>query len=98
MVNGRIQLSSMPGRPINIHRGMIILTCEGDRAGFSAGVLVNQSGQTTYIVLGRLPVTSEYRLIPPNLVACVEAETIHLIVNCEVVKNLRLHQSCQVTP
>ncbi len=66
-----------------VQRGMIILTCVGEKAGFSAGVIVKQGEEeASFVLLGRLPVTSEYRQIPISLINRIEGETIHLNVTC----------------
>ena len=91
MVNGRFHL---PNRAIiDIHRGMIIMTSVGEQAGFCAGVIVKQGDKdASFVLLGRLPVTSEYRQIPVNLINHIEAETIHLTINCDEILKLLLHQ------
>ena len=91
MVNGRYHL---PHRAIiDIRRGMIILTRVGEKAGFCAGVIVKQGEEdASFLLLGRLPVTSEYRQIPINLINHIEAETIHLHVDCAEILKLPLHQ------
>jgi hypothetical protein len=72
---------------------MIIRTCVGEEAGFSAGVVIKQgTEEASFILLGRLPVTSEYRLIPIELIDHVDSETIHLNANCDEILKLHLHQ------
>ncbi len=78
MVNGRFHLPHTTTSQ-EIHRGMIIITRVGEKAGFCAGVVVKQgTDEADFVLLGRLPVTSEYRQIPVNLIDRIEAETIHL--------------------
>ena len=92
MVNGRFHL---PHTTTNqeIQRGMIIVTSVGEKAGFCAGVIVKQGAdEAEFVLLGRLPVTSEYRQIPINLINHIEAETIHLHVDCAEILKLPLHQ------
>ena len=90
MVNGRFH---PPNRAIiNIRRGMIIMTNVGEKAGFCAGVIVKQGEEdASFVLLGRLPVTSEYRQIPVSLINHLEAETIHLHVDCAEILKLPLH-------
>ena len=93
MINGRVYLPRRNATAVKINRGMAILTKTGEEAGFSAGVVVPQGmDEATYILLGRLPVTAEYRLIPTKLIARVEDENIHLNVNCDEILKLHLHQ------
>ncbi len=93
MVNGRISLPHNNTHPTEINRGMIILTSTGIEAGFSAGVVVPQEDdEVACILLGRLPVTSEYRLIPIGLIDYVDGENIHLNVHCSEILELHLHQ------
>ena len=91
MVNGRFHL---PNRAtIDICRGMIIMTSVGEKAGFCAGVVVKQDEkEASFVLLGRLPVTSEYRQIPVNLINRIEDEAIHLTINCDEILKLLLHQ------
>ena len=91
IVNGRFHLPN--SATIDIRRGMIIMTSVGEKAGFCAGVIVKQSDEyASFVLLGRLPVTSEYRQIPINLIDHIEAETIHLNVDCAEILKSVLHQ------
>ena len=91
MVNGRVSLPHSGIRSVEIKRGMIILANTGVEAGFSAGVVVPQEDDyAAYVLLGRLPVTSEYRLIPTELIDHIDGENIHLNVHCDEILKLRL--------
>ena len=92
MVNGRFHFPHSPNTA-EVQRGMTILTCAGEKAGFSAGVIVKQGEEeASFVLLGRLPVTSEYRQIPISLINRIEGETIHLNVTCAEILKLPLHQ------
>lgn len=92
MVNGRFSLPNNDC-PVKINRGMAVWTNTGAEAGFSAGVVVPQgSDEATHFLLGRLPITSEYRLIPVQLIERIEDENIHLNVNCNEILKLHVHQ------
>ncbi len=92
MVNGRFHFPHNPAI-VEVQRGMIILTCVGEKAGFSAGVVVKQGKEeASFVLLGRLPVTSEYRQIPISIIDRIEEETIHLNVTCAEILKLPLHQ------
>ncbi len=94
MENGRILIPNHT-TPILICRGMSILTRTGNKAGFSAGVVVPLGAEeATHILLGRLPVTSEYRLIPVALIAQIDLgkEAIYLNIDCVAILQLPLHQ------
>ncbi len=93
MVNGRIHLLHNPNISIELHRGMMILTHDGKEAGFSAGIVINEDEETVFVLLGRLPVTSEYRLIPIEHIDRINGENIHLSLNCDGVMDLQLYQS-----
>jgi hypothetical protein len=92
MVNGRFfPLNNRYS--VKINRGMVVWTSTGVEAGFSAGVVVPQgSDEATHLLLGRLPITSEYRLIPVQLIARIADENIHLNVDCNEILKLHLHQ------
>ena len=93
MVNGRVSLPHNNTRSVEINRGMVIFANTGVEAGFSAGVIVPQGGdEANYILLGRLPVTSEYRLIPIKSIDHIDGENIHLNVHCDEILKLHLHQ------
>ena len=92
MVNGRFHLPRST-TSIEVHRGMIIMTGAGEKAGFSAGVVIKAGDEeAAFVLLGRLPVTSEYRLIPTELIERIDDETIHLNVDCDKILKLHLHQ------
>ena len=91
MVNGRYHLPHTTTSQ-EIQRGMSIVTSLGEKAGFCAGVVVRQGEEdASFVLLGRLPVTAEYRQIPISLIERVKAETIHLNVNCAEILKLPLH-------
>ncbi len=94
MVNGRVRLSSSPAQPVDVRRGMCLLGKGGAQLGVVAGVVVDEHDEVTHILLGCVPVTSGYRLVPPALVTHIAAETIQLCISFEGVVKLPLHRPC----
>jgi hypothetical protein len=93
MVNGRVHLPHVHHSPVDVERGMKIVDKNGKGVGMVGGLIVNsQRDQITYILLCQLPVTAVYPLIPLNLIARIEEETIYLTVQCDDIKALAVYQ------
>jgi len=93
MINGRFHSPHPPHQMIEIERGMKIVVADGTEAGVVGAVMANpQSEKMTHVLLCRLPVTAVYRLIPINLIAKIDDETIHLNIQCADLKKLAAHQ------
>ena len=94
MVNGRISLPSQQNNPTaEVRRCMRVMSCDGTEVGFVAGVVVDaQSERVSHVLLGHLPVTADYRLIPIHLIDQVLAERIRLTIPDEAIDTLIVHQ------
>jgi sporulation protein YlmC with PRC-barrel domain len=68
---------------------MVIRTNEGREVGKVAAVVIDsQSQAVTHIILGHLPETLEYRLVPAALIEEVDAEAIVLGIFSPLVESL----------
>lgn len=75
--------------PVEVSRGMTILTREGWEAGKVAAVVVdNNSQQVTHILLTRPRLRSDYRLVPVNLIKMLNEETVLLEICSQAVESL----------
>lgn len=75
---------------VEIHRGMKILTTEGEEAGMVAGVIHNRTPRhAEYILLSRPSQQLEYRMVPVDLIQQVSRETILLHIAAPLVNTLR---------
>ncbi|MFQ5418729.1 MAG: PRC-barrel domain-containing protein [Anaerolineae bacterium] len=93
MINGRIHLARPDNPEVEVRRGMMVKTRDGQEAGMVAAVIMDEQSQNvSYVLLCHLPVTSDYRLIPVNLIAQVSEEAIHLNIHSDVVEELAIHQ------
>jgi hypothetical protein len=90
LVSGLIYPAMGDEDGVEIHRGMKILTSEGESAGVVAGVLHNRTPyHADYILLSRLSQQLEYRLVPVELIQQVSKENVLLHVAAPVVNTLR---------
>lgn len=72
MVSGRY-------KTIDIQRGMRVVDEAGQEIGFVAGVIVGEGDKKlTHLLIGRLPLTGDYRLAPVEIVTAVKPEQICL--------------------
>ena len=92
MVDGRIHLPHCTALRV-IRRGMKVLGCDGREVGFVAAVvLCQEAGGVTHLLLGRIPVTPDYRRVPVALVQHVDEEAVYLSINHQAVEKLAVHQ------
>jgi len=93
MVNGRFRSPQSPHQMIEIERGMKIVVANGEEVGVVGAVMVNpQSEEMTHLLLCRVPVTAVYRLVPINLIAKIDDDTIYLNIQCDDLTKLTVHQ------
>jgi sporulation protein YlmC with PRC-barrel domain len=93
MVSGTIHLEQIDSTPIEVQRGMIILTREGVEAGRVAAMVIDcRSEEVTHVLLGHVPPTSDYRLVSLNLIDRVDRDVIQLRVTSEDIEKLPVHQ------
>ena len=92
LVSGFIYLEQAT-EPVAIWRGMPIVACDGQAAGSVAALLLDcQSRIVTHILLGYVPPTAVYRLIPLYLIDRIIAGTVWLRVISEDIEKLPVHQ------
>lgn len=92
LVAGQVRLKGANAPPVEVRRCMAVLSCNGRELGMVAAVLLDPKTQeVTAVLLGRLPVTAEYRLIPINLIEYVSEDVVHLHITAESVAELSHH-------
>ena len=92
MVNSLVCLVQMDD-PVEVHRGMMILGQNEQAVGVVAAVVLDcRSQKSTHILLGHLPPTSDYRLIPLRLIDRIDEGTVWLRVTTEAIEKLPRHQ------
>jgi sporulation protein YlmC with PRC-barrel domain len=90
-VSGVLHLHQAGESEVDVRRGMVILTSEGQEAGRVAAVIVDRQDQhVTHILLTRLGQLPEYRLVPIALVKQVREATVQLAIFSQVVNTLPL--------
>lgn len=86
---GLIRLEQTNGLTVEVTRGMAILANEGQEVGKLAAVVVEADSQkVSHLLLSRLRLSPEYRLIPVNLIEQISRETILLGVGGQIVESL----------
>jgi sporulation protein YlmC with PRC-barrel domain len=89
LVSGTLLPDQVRQVPVEVQRGMAILTREGQEAGTVAAIVVDKTDRSvTHILLSRLSQLPEYRLVPLDLVAQVSDETVRLSIFNPVVSSL----------
>lgn len=80
--------------PVEVSRGMVILTQAGWEAGKVAAVVVEDPGQqVTHLLLVRSHLVSDYRLVPVSLIEEVGEGVVSLGLSREAVESLPRRQS-----
>ena len=93
IVSGAIFPEQAGDNAVDVKRGMLILTKEGQEAGRVAAVIVDRQDQhVTHILLSRLGELLEYRIVPIALVAQVDEEEVRLCIFNQVVDTLPIWQ------
>ena len=93
MVRGLVYLEKK-NDPVEVQRGMVILGQDEQKAGVVAAIVLDcPSQESTYILLGHVPPTSDYRLIPLKLIDRISGNTIWLRATTAVIEKLPRHQS-----
>jgi hypothetical protein len=92
MVSSLVYLDQMDD-PVEVQRGMMIMGQDKQEAGMVAAVVLDcHSQKGTHLLLGHLPPTSDYRLIPLNLIDRIDGETVWLRASFEEIEKLPMHQ------
>jgi len=89
MESGSIAFNQAHDSPVEVRRGMAVLTSEGETTGHVAAVVVDgRSGKVTHLVLGRSCRRLDYCLVPTVLIETVGDEEILLRIVHPVIENL----------
>lgn len=91
LVSGLVKLGEETG-PVALQRGMPVRSEEGVEIGVVAAVLDLPGQETTCFLLGYVPPTAVYRLVPLTLIDRIDGETIWLRVTNEALATLPIHQ------
>lgn len=78
MISGVLALDEPGGACTIIERGMSILNREGKGVGKVAAVSLDESDVVEAILLSRLPLKMEYRIVPANRIAAVRDREVVL--------------------
>ena len=80
--------------PVEVSRGMTILTSERWEAGKVAAVVVdNDSQKVTHVLLTRPRLSPDYRLIPVKLIKQVDENTVLLDICGQAIETLSVRQT-----
>jgi hypothetical protein len=95
LVSAEINLGlRQSAEPVQVRRGMPILTAEGLEVGRVAAVVVSgEDSQATLLLLGRLPNIPEYRLVSIDLIAHIREGGLKLSIPSQDIDNLPLWHS-----
>ena len=94
--SGPVYSEQKDSSPVEIRRGMTILTQDERAAGRVAAVILDGDSQNvTHILLAYLHLTPDYRLIPINFIKQVSQETVLLHIDSEAIEHLPHRQEEQ---
>jgi len=94
MVTGQIRLKGADGPPVEVRRCMAVLSCDGREVGMVAAVCLDPDTQdVAAVLLGRLPVTADYRMIPIAFIDHISENAVHLRITAESVEELTQHEA-----
>lgn len=86
---GKFMLAGLPGREVDLLRGMIVLNKDGQAIGQVAALAVYTSTDVVqFIILGRLPHLTGYLAIQPSQVEKVERQTVWLKIDRDEAASL----------
>lgn len=92
LVSGLVQLGKDPAL-VELRRGMPIWTQGDHQVGLVAGVIEDcQTSKLTHIMLGNVPPTSTYHLVPLDLVDMCDGEAVWLGIDLADLDSLPVHQ------
>lgn len=88
MISGVLALDEPDRACAIIQRGMSILSREGQGVGKVAAVSVNQDAAVEAILLSRLPLRMEYRVVPAHSITAVRDHEIVLDLTADGIDSL----------
>ena len=89
-----IYLSQKDSSPIEVRRGMTILTHDGQAVGQVAAMVIdNRNQNVTHLLFSQPGQRPEYRLVPVNLIDQVKEETVFLSIRRQTIECLPLRQT-----
>lgn len=78
--------------PVDLQRGMSVRSEDGVETGVVAAVVLELPGQeVTHFLLGYVPPTAVYHLVPLCLIDRIDGETVWLRVTNEKIATLPIH-------
>ncbi len=93
LVSSLIRLGKPEAGLVELRRGMAVVDQAGQEAGAVAAVVLDCARQTiTQVLLGHLPQTADYRLIPLSLIDRIDEGTVWLSITGADIENLPIHQ------
>ena len=92
LVSELIQLEQ-DAEAVRVQRGMPILAADETAVGAVAAVVLDcRSRKVTHLLLGQVPPTAVYRLIPLSLIDRIDGETVWLRITDSGIVHLPIHQ------
>lgn len=92
LVSGVVRLDPT-SRQSEVQRGMTVRAENGVKAGVVAALVLNcHLTCITHVLMGYVPPTTVYRLIPLSLIARIDSETVWLRASLAEVASLPAHQ------
>ncbi|MCB0016167.1 MAG: hypothetical protein KDE09_00185 [Anaerolineales bacterium] len=93
LVSGLIRLGNPEAGLVELRRGMAVVDRVGHEAGTVAAVVLDCARKAvTHVLLGHLPLTADYRLIPLTLIDRINEETVWLSITGTEIETLPTHQ------
>jgi hypothetical protein len=94
MVAGLVRLKGAESPPVEIRRCMAVISGDSCELGIVAAVCFDCHMENVFaVLLGRLPVLADYRLIPVTLINHVSEDAVHLRITAESVEELAQHET-----
>ena len=94
MVAGQVRLKGTEGFPVEVRRCMTVRSCDGCKLGMVAAVCLDPDTQdVAAVLLGRLPMTADYRMIPITLIDHINEDAVHLRITAESVEEMAQNEA-----
>ena len=94
MVAGLVRLKGTEGLPVEVRRCMTIRSCDGRELGMVAAVCLDPDTQdVAAVLLGRLPVTADYSMIPITLIDHISEDAVHLRITAGSLEEMAQHEA-----